>query len=119
MDVVDIDVHADGSGFGAFERARAAGLVQSWAWLVRTPSGGLHAYFPHSPGTEQRSWQVPNARIDLRGDGGYVIAPPSRLTMPDGTTTAYEVFAVATHEPAPADVNRPGFRGGSVTWLRP
>ncbi len=24
---------------------------------------------------EQRSWQAPSAHIDLRGDGGYVIAP--------------------------------------------
>src|SRR3954454_9173243 len=43
--VVDVDVHAAGSGYPAFERACRAGLADGWAWLVRTPSGGLHAYF--------------------------------------------------------------------------
>src|SRR3954452_16216919 len=41
--VVDVDVHAGGSGFDAFERARSADLAAGWGWLVRTPSGGLHA----------------------------------------------------------------------------
>ena len=45
IDVVDVDVHKTGSGFAAFEHARRAGFVEGWAWLVRTPSGGLHAYF--------------------------------------------------------------------------
>ena len=45
VDVVDVDVHPNGTGFPAFERARRAGLVDGWAWLVRTPSGGVHAYF--------------------------------------------------------------------------
>src|SRR3954449_3862365 len=31
--VVDIDVHAGGSGFAAFERARSAGLAQHWGWM--------------------------------------------------------------------------------------
>jgi hypothetical protein len=43
VDVVDIDVHPAGSGFAAFERACAGGYANGWAWLVRTPSGGVHA----------------------------------------------------------------------------
>lgn len=93
--VVDVDIHAGGSGFEAFERARAQGLGDRWGWLVRTPSGGIHAYYPSSTDQEQRSWQVPSAHVDFRGDGGYVIAPPSRIKV-DGVSKTYDVIAVTT-----------------------
>ena len=96
--VVDVDVHAGGSGFDAFERARSADLAEGWGWLVRTPSGGLHAYYPASTDREQRSWQVPSAHVDFRGDGGYVIAPPSKIEV-DGALVSYGVIAVS-HQPA-------------------
>ena len=95
--VVDIDVHGDANGFGAFERAQAEGLGDRWGWLVRTPSGGLHAYYPAMLDHEQRSWQVPSAHIDFRGDGGYVIAPPSRIVV-DGSERRYEVFPFNSSE---------------------
>jgi hypothetical protein len=43
---------------------------------VRTPSGGLHFYLNHVDGITNRTGQLP-AGIDIRGEGGYVIAPPS------------------------------------------
>jgi hypothetical protein len=98
VDVVDIDVHAGGNGFAAFERARSAGLADGWAWLVRTPSGGVHAYYLRGLVEEQRSWQVPGQHVDFRGDGGYIIAPPSRV---DGR--AYVLVAVAQHRARPVD----------------
>ncbi len=98
VDVVDIDVHAGGNGFTAFERARSAGHADGWAWLVRTPSGGVHAYYLRGLVEEQRSWQVPGQHVDFRGDGGYIIAPPSRV---DGR--AYELITVAQHRAAPVD----------------
>lgn len=100
--VVDIDVHSGGSGFEAFERARAEGLGDRWGWLVRTPSGGVHAYYPAGIHQEQRSWQVPSAHVDFRGDGGYVIAPPSRIKV-DGVAKAYDVIAVTTESARPVD----------------
>ena len=100
--VVDVDVHPSGSGFEAFERARAAQLADGWGWLVRTPSGGLHAYYPSPAEAEQRSWQVPSAHVDFRGDGGYVIVPPSRVAAA-GQPSAYRVIAVAQHQPRPID----------------
>lgn len=100
--VVDVDVHAGANGFGAFENAREEGLGNAWAWLVRTPSGGLHAYYPNLRGVEQRSWQAPAAHVDFRGDGGYVIAPPSRV-VEDGATRSYDVIAVANHVPKAVD----------------
>lgn len=92
--VIDVDIHPGGSGFEAFERARSEGLGDRWGWLVRTPSGGIHAYYPTGR-QEQRSWQVPSAHIDFRGDGGYVIAPPSRIEV-DGIAKTYDVIAVTT-----------------------
>jgi len=46
---------------------------------VRTGSGGWHLYFAH-PGFEVRNsaGTVLGDGVDVRGDGGYVIAPPSR-----------------------------------------
>ena len=78
------------------------GSATRGAWLVRTPSGGLHAYYPNVRGQEQRSWQVPSAHVDFRGDGGYVIAPPSRIAV-DGAMRSYDVIAVATHAAKPVD----------------
>lgn len=103
--VVDVDVHSGGSGFDGFERARSQGLADRWEWLVRTPSGGVHAYYPARGQEEQRSWQVPSAHVDFRGDGGYVIVPPSRIEV-HGVTRAYGVIAVATHRPQPVDALR-------------
>ena len=98
VDVVDVDVHPGGNGFGAFERATAAGIAQGWAWLIRTPSGGVHAYYLRSQVDEQRSWQVPGQHVDFRGDGGYIVAPPSQV---DGRS--YDLIAVAQHRATPVD----------------
>lgn len=100
--VVDVDVHGDTSGFGSFEQARSAGLAEGWGWMVRTPSGGVHAYYPTGADDEQRCWQVPSAHVDFRGDGGYVIAPPSRFVI-DGKTKTYDVLAVSTRRAQPID----------------
>jgi len=99
--VVDLDVHAGGNGFAAFGRARSEGLADRWGWLVRTPSGGIHAYFPAAD-HEQRSWQVPSAHVDFRGDGGYVIAPPSKVEV-GGVMRTYAVIAVTTRPTRPVD----------------
>jgi len=47
--------------------------------VVRTGSGGWHAYFRH-PGDpiHNSAGTRLGAGVDVRGDGGYVIAPPSR-----------------------------------------
>ena len=99
--VVDVDVHDSGSGYAAFDRAHTRGLAAGWGWLVRTPSGGMHAYYPTAV-QEQRCWQVPGAHIDFRGDGWYVIAPPSRVEV-RGKVKTYEVIAVSEHSATSLD----------------
>lgn len=103
--VVDVDVHGPVDGRPAWRRASAAGLVDGAGLLVRTPTGGAHAYFPATAGTEQRSWQAAGAGVDFRGDGGYIIAPPSRRTI-DGTLRRYEITDLAAHSIGPVDAAR-------------
>lgn len=94
--VADVDVHRTGDGFKNFARLTEMGLVSRWAWMVRTPSGGMHAYFAANPGGEQRCWSMPSRHIDFRGDGGYVVAPPSVVTNDDGSTRPYELIGLGS-----------------------
>lgn len=56
---------------------------------IRTASGGRHLYFRHPGGLVRNdAGRVLGRGVDLRGDGGYVIAPPSR-----GGAGAYAVVA--------------------------
>jgi hypothetical protein len=76
-DVLDIDDHGRaGNGYAAFARLRRAGLLDGASAYVRTPSGGLHAYFR---GSGQRNGHLPGHHLDFRSRGGYVLAPPSQV----------------------------------------
>ncbi|MFD0468187.1 bifunctional DNA primase/polymerase [Nonomuraea thailandensis] len=64
-----------------------AGIPIEWETLqVRTRRGGLHLYYTAPPGT-----RLPSTNgslgwlIDTRAWGGYVVAPGSTVTLPDGT----------------------------------
>lgn len=103
--VVDVDVHGPHDGRAAYRRATDAGLVDGAGLLVRTPTGGAHVYFPATPGREQRSWQAATAGVDFRGDGGYIIAPPSRRII-DGSVRRYEVADIAAHSVGTVDAAR-------------
>ncbi len=103
--VVDVDVHGDHDGRATYQRATDAGLVDGAGLLVRTPTGGAHIYFPATPGKEQRSWQAAAVGIDFRGDGGYIVAPPSRRVI-DGNIRRYEVADIAAHSVSPVDAAR-------------
>lgn len=46
--------------------------------MVRTPRGGLHVYFKYPGQTVKNSTSKIGPGLDVRGDGGYVIAPPSK-----------------------------------------
>ena len=95
-DVLDIDQHGPaGNGFAAFAKLRRAGLIDGAAAYVRTPAGGMHAYFT---GSDQHNGRLPSHHLDFRSHGGYILAPPSKIAG-----KRYELIA------------RPGGRG-SLDW---
>jgi hypothetical protein len=76
-DVLDVDQHGQsGNGFPAFARLRRAGLLDGASTCVRTPSGGLHAYFT---GSAQPNGHLPSHHLDFLARGGYILAPPSHV----------------------------------------
>jgi hypothetical protein len=76
-DVLDIDQHGPaGNGYPAFGRLQQAGLVNGAAAYVRTPAGGMHAYFT---GSHQHNGHLARHHLDFRSHGGYVLAPPSQV----------------------------------------
>ena len=76
-DVVDVDKKGDRSGFGAWNELKRAGLAGEPQAIIKTPSGGMHAYYR---GTEhQRNGHLPEKLIDFRSTGGYVVTPPSQV----------------------------------------
>ncbi len=83
--VVDVDCH-DGSvdGFALWDQLVAKHGLPFNAPIARTPSGGLHIYFsqPDRERFGNHEGEFAGKGINIRGDGGYVIAPGA--TLPDG-----------------------------------
>ena len=86
--VLDIDVKkADGEATLQGWEAEHEPLPRTYQ--VRTPSGGKHFYFTGSAPTKASI----GPGVDIRGDGGYVVAPPS--VLPNGRYDVIDDVAVA------------------------
>jgi len=76
LTVIDLDNKSPSE----FQRARDRVLALIPEGLlcptVGTPSGGRHLYFLYAPGIGNRA-RVGGLPIDVRGEGGYVVCPPS------------------------------------------
>lgn len=105
VDVLDVDAHATGTGFPILQGLRRSGLIDQWAHAVRSPSGGLHLYYPADPARPQRTWARPGSHVDLRAGGGYIITVPSRLIV-GGQSRAYTPVGGARRDAAPVDGDR-------------
>lgn len=87
--IVVLDVDAGHGGYESLTK-----LIQTHGALPETPvsktgSGGEHIFFKH-PGVEIRnSAGKLGPGLDIRGDGGYVVAPPS--LHPNGNTYEWMV----------------------------
>jgi Bifunctional DNA primase/polymerase, N-terminal/AAA domain len=74
--VLDIDNKPDKDGFRALAALQAEHGALPETVTCRTPSGGSHIYFKCG-GIEVRNRGNLEPGIDVRGEGGYVIAPGS------------------------------------------
>jgi putative DNA primase/helicase len=82
--VIDFDPGTDektGEIFKLADLVKALALELGHPWpktvAARTPRGGRHAYFKLPEGELPGNRAGMIKRIDVRGEGGYVIAPPS------------------------------------------
>lgn len=77
-DVIDVDVKKV-DGQANYEKLQGRlGLMPTHT--VKTPSGGTHYYFStFYPTQAMRNYSFGRLGIDIRGLGGYVIAPPSQV----------------------------------------
>jgi hypothetical protein len=73
--VVDIDPRKDGDETLA-ELARRHGLLPHTA-ISLTGGGGQHLLFRHVVGVRNSAERRLGPGLDVRGDGGYIVAPPS------------------------------------------
>lgn len=74
--VIDIDPRHDGDN--SLDRLEYNNYHLPIARTIKTGSGGRHLYFSH-PGVDVHNDQAGKLGpgLDVRGDGGYVLAPPS------------------------------------------
>lgn len=77
--LVVVDVDPDHGGDASLERLVGEHDCLPASRVVRTGSGGRHLYFRHPGGVVRNdAGRRLGPGLDIRGDGGYVIAPPSR-----------------------------------------
>lgn len=81
--VIDVDVKNGVDGFESLKQLESLPKTL----MVKTPSGGAHLYFNHDPDRPLRnSISQLGPGLDVRGDGGYIIAAGSV-----GSSGSYEV----------------------------
>ncbi len=92
---------------------------------ARTPSGGRHFYFKHADGLTNRTGALPDG-IDVRGEGGYVIVPPSegyvverRAPIADAPAWLLDLVREEPEKPRATSGNRradgvPRYDGGPI-----
>lgn len=73
---LDIDVRHNGDKSLAALEEKHSPLPTTLRW--KTGGGGEHILFKHPGGTLKNSAGMLGEGIDVRGDGGYIVAPPSR-----------------------------------------
>lgn len=73
--VLDVDVKSGGETSLAILEERMGQIPDTWC--VLTGGGGMHLYFRMPDADVRNSVSAVAPGIDVRGNGGYVVAPPS------------------------------------------
>jgi P4 family phage/plasmid primase-like protien len=84
--VVDIDVKNGAKGRESIEKVK--GMTPTL--MAKTPSGGWHLYYLLEEPLKSRNGLLPG--VDLKADGGYVVAPGSKID-----DNPYEWFDAEAH----------------------
>lgn len=100
LDVLDVDVRSSGSGMDSLNKLTEAGFLTGAVRVVRTPSGGLHIYFP---GSGHGGGSLHKLHLDFKAVGGYVLVPPSYVVTDDYAGDYAEVQAINPPFPEPLD----------------
>jgi hypothetical protein len=83
--VLDVDCKNGANGFNSL--AENGWVIPLGVVEVKTPSGGSHFYFEYESGFKTTAGKIGHG-LDVRNDGGYVVAPPSRPLW-DGSKGEY------------------------------
>ncbi len=76
----DVDELADKDGLATLREWEAEHGELPETWRVITPRGGLHLYYGLPDGSEGYANSVnEELAVDVRADGGYLVAPPTKL----------------------------------------
>jgi hypothetical protein len=77
--VVDLDLKDDANGlewWRTFCEVELGG-IEPETWMAKSGGGGLHIYFQAPEGWIPPTFKAPAFGVDCRGQGGYIVAPPS------------------------------------------
>jgi hypothetical protein len=82
--VIDVDVKEGKNGPATLEALAKQGKTLPPSPITQTPTGGRHRFFRAVPGIRNAVEIGKDGRglgrgIDVRGEGGFIVAPPSRL----------------------------------------
>jgi len=76
--LVVVDIDPRNGAMDTLARLADEGKTFAKTAQVLTHSGGWHLYYQHPGGKVRSASNALGAGIDIKGDGGYVVAPPSR-----------------------------------------
>lgn len=97
--VIDVDMHGDVDGIAKWLEIQSIYNIPS-TFTVATPNGGFHYYFSNEGKEVRNSASKIGAGIDVRGNGGYIIAPGSKIKI-DGIIKEYTVLSDEVIAPLP------------------
>jgi len=88
--VVDIDMKNDKNGWDSLQQRFGDNFTFEDTWLIqKTPSGGYHFLFQCPDDTEVHNAQDLLSGVDIRGEGGFILAAPSSTNI-NGEWIQYE-----------------------------